>query len=182
MSQALDKQFKFLSWSDIDQACLSLYSQMRKTNYVPDAIIGLLRGGVIPARIMADYFGIMLDFFALDVKLYTGIGTRKEEPVIRYDFKDSDLSGKVLVIDDIWSSGKTMNAVLNRFKGKDITTATLFWQEPVDKKPNFYSEVARSNEWIVFPWETMEFKREASGSIGTKIQHEDLILAVHRKK
>ena len=182
MNQLLDKQFKFLSWSDIDQSCLSLYSQMRKANYVPDAIIGLLRGGVIPARMMADYFGIMLDFFALDVKLYTGIGTRKEEPVIRYDFKDSDLEGKnVLVIDDIFDSGKTMNAVLEHFKGHNVTTATLFWKETAKEKPDYYAEISKENEWVVYPWETMEFKREMQEKIGTKAQNEKPVIETHRK-
>ena len=146
-------EFKFLGWQEIDSACLSLYSQMHVANYVPDAIIGLLRGGVVPARIMADYFGIVLDFFALDVKLYTGIGTRKEEPVIRYDFKDSDIKDKrILVLDDIYDSGKTMNAVIDHFEGHNITTATLLWKETAQKKPNYYAEVAKEEEWTIFPW------------------------------
>jgi hypothetical protein len=50
--------------------------------YKPDCIIGLLRGGVVPARIFADYYNIVLDFFALDVKLYNGIDERREKPLI----------------------------------------------------------------------------------------------------
>lgn len=160
--ETIDRQFKFLTWRDIDRLCFSLYAQMSKNHYVPDAIIGLLRGGVIPSRIMADYFGIVLDFFALDVKLYDGIGVRKETPVIRYDFKDTDIKGKILVIDDIFDSGKTMKAVQDHFKGKDITTATLFWKETAKEKPNYYAEIAKEKEWIIFTWEQMEFKREIS--------------------
>jgi len=164
-----DRQFKFLSWWDIDQACLNIYSQMKKDNYAPDAIIGLLRGGVIPARIFADLHGIVLDFFALDVKLYESIGVRKKEPIIRYAFKHKDVEDKkILVLDDIWDSGKTMNAVLEHFEGKDITTATLFWKENAEKKPNYYAEVAKEPEWVVFPWEMLEFKREAAEKIGAK--------------
>ena len=164
----MSQEFRFLDWTDIDELCLSLYKKMAKDNYVPDAIVGLLRGGVIPARIIADYFGIVLDFFALDVKLYDGIGVKKEEPIIRYDFKDSDISGKILIIDDIYDSGKTMKAVLEHFKGKDITTATLLWKETALEKPNYYVDIAKEHEWVVFTWETMEFKREMDAKIGTK--------------
>ena len=182
MSQSLDKQFKFLGWSDIDRACLSLYSQMHKNDYVPDVIIGLLRGGVIPARIMADYFGIMLGFFALDVKLYTGIGTRMGEPVIRYDFKDSDIEGKkILVVDDILDSGRTMNAVLEQLKGNSIATATLFWKETAKDKRDYYAETSSEIEWIVYPWETMEFKREMQTKIGDKAKMEKPVIETHRK-
>jgi len=154
-------KFKFLSWYEIEEACFTIYRKMKRDNYVPDSIIFLLRGGVVPARIFADYFGIVLDFFALDVKLYDKIGVRKEEPIIRYDFKDSDLDGKkVLILDDIWESGKTMKAVLNKFKGKDITTATLYWKENAPEKPNYYAEVAEKGKWLVYPWEMHEFKKK----------------------
>jgi hypoxanthine phosphoribosyltransferase len=158
--EIIDRKFKFLSWYEMEEACLAIYRKMKRDNYVPDSIIGLLRGGVVPARIFADYFGIVLDFFALDVKLYDGIGVRKEKPLIRYDFKDEDLKGRILVIDDIFDSGKTMKAVLDHFKGKDITTATLYWKEKAPGKPNYYARVAEKEEWIVFPFEVYEFKRE----------------------
>lgn len=168
--ETIDKQFRFLNWYDIDSTCLSIYSQMKSANYVPDAIIGLLRGGVVPARIFADYFGIVLDFFALDVKLYDGIGVRKKEPVIRYGFKHNDVEGKkILVVDDIFDSGKTMHAVLDHFEGKDITTATLFWKETANKKPNYYGDVVKHEEWLVFPWETMEFKKEMAEKMQKKV-------------
>lgn len=158
--ETTDRKFRFLSWPDIEKSCLSIYKQMVVNNYVPDSIIGLLRGGVVPARIFADYFGIVLDFFALDVKLYDKIGVRKEEPVIRYSFKEDDLNGKVLVIDDIYDSGTTMKAVLEHLKGKDITTATLFWKETANTKPDYYAEISKKNEWVVFEWEKREFERE----------------------
>jgi len=142
---------------------------MLKDNYAPSAIIGLLRGGVVPSRILADYFGIVLDFFALDVKMYDKIGVRKEEPIIRYTFKRKDVEGKkILVIDDIWDSGMTMKAVMDHFEGKDIVTATLLWRENAIKKPNYYAEVVKENIWTIFPWETMEFKREATERLGRR--------------
>ena len=157
-----DRHFRFLDWFDIDNACLSLYSQMKANNYAPDCIIALLRGGVIPARILADYFGISIDFFAIDVKLYDKIGVQKEEPIIKYLFKKSELKGNILVVDDIFESGKTMNAVLDQLIGKNVTTATLFWKETATQKPNYYAEVAKEKEWIVFVWEMYEFKREVN--------------------
>lgn len=170
MAQAIiDKQYKFLSWHDIDELCLSLYAQMLKDNYAPSAIIGLLRGGVVPSRVLADYFGIVLDFFALDVKMYDKIGVRKEEPVIRYAFKHKDIDGKkILVADDIWDSGLTMKAVMEHFEGKDVATATLLWRKDAAEKPNYYAEVVEKDIWCVFPWEQFEFKREATEKLGAK--------------
>lgn len=151
-------KFRHLTWQDIDKYCENIYYQMLRDKYQPDCIIGLLRGGIVPARIFSDYFNILLDFFALDVKLYNGIDSRNDEPRIKTFF--GDVSGKILIVDDILDSGKTMNAVLKYLGDKDVTTATLLWKETAPNKPNYYADIAKKDEWIVFPFETKEFERE----------------------
>lgn len=154
-------KFEEISWEKVEELCYDIKEQMDNSNYVPDAIIGLLRGGVVPARIFADYFNITLDFFALDVKLYDGIGKRKEKPIIRYAFKDNDIDGKrILVVDDIYDSGTTMNAVLEHLKGKNVTTTTLHWKETANQKPDYFAEIAYKGQWYCYPWEKHETKRE----------------------
>ena len=157
----MDRQrhFKFVTWEDIEKSCLSIYSQMCCDKYEPQSIVALLRGGVIPGRIFSDYFNILLDFFALDVKLYDGIGVKRETPTIK-PFAGDVQGKKILIIDDIWDSGVTMNAVLNYLGDEDITTATLFWKETAQSEPTYYSERAEENTWVVFPWETYEFWRD----------------------
>lgn len=154
-------KYRHLSWDDIDKYCLAIYAQMCHNKYRPEVIIGLLRGGIVPARIFSDFFNIFIDFFALDVKLYTGINKRNEEPIIKTFF--GDVKGRsILLIDDIYDSGKTMNAVLKYLEGENITTATLLWKETAENKPNYYAEIAKKDEWIVFPFERYEFWREVS--------------------
>ena len=151
-------RYKNLSWTDVQGGCLHIYTNMMEVGFVPDAIIGLLRGGVVPARIFSDFFHIMMDFYAIDVKLYTGIGERNENPVIK-PFNIDIAGKKILVIDDIWDSGKTMEAVLGALRGEDVTTATLLWKESTKTKPDYYYEPVEDNQWIVFPWERYEFAR-----------------------
>ena len=158
-----DLKYRHLSWEDIEKASLSIYSQMCHDKYVPDVIIGLLRGGVVPARIFSDFFNIIFDFVALDVKLYTGINKRNSEAHIKSFFGDVK-DKKILIVDDIYDSGKTMEAVLKFLKEEDITTATIFWKEAAKKKPNYYADIAKKKEWIVFPWERYEFWREINGN------------------
>jgi len=150
--------YRFVTWQEIENASLSIYAKMLQNNYKPQSIIGLLRGGIVPARIFSDFFDILLDFFALDIKLYTGINERNDEPSIKSfcgDVKDT----KILIIDDIWDSGKTMEGVLNYLGDEDITTATLFWKETAKGRPTYYAETVKENTWIVFPWENYEFWR-----------------------
>jgi hypothetical protein len=135
---------------------------MVSNQYHPNAIIGLLRGGVIPARIFSDYFNILLDFFALDVKLYNGVNKTREKPVIGPFSLNAIKGRKILLLDDIYDSGRTMESVLEYLKGEDITTATLLWKETAKKKPDYYAQIAEENTWIIFPWEKHEFEKETS--------------------
>ena len=128
--------------------------------YKPEAIVGLLRGGVIPARIFCDYFNVTLDFFAIDVKLYNGIGERMEEPKIREFEEDLIRGNRILVVDDIADSGDTMRAVLNHLRTENIKSATLYYKGTTKIKPDYYAEIVEENTWLNFPWEREEFKRE----------------------
>jgi hypoxanthine phosphoribosyltransferase len=149
------KEFVYPTWDQVEAYCFDMFSQMEKDGLKPDSIVALLRGGVVPARIFSDFYGILLNFFALDVKFYTGIGETQKAPVIRAF--NEDITGEtILIVDDIWDSGKTMQVVLDHFGDTNIVTSTLFWKETAKGKPDYYSQVAKENEWIVFPWEKRE--------------------------
>jgi hypoxanthine phosphoribosyltransferase len=162
-------KYNHVSWSDVDEYCMDIVAQMDETGYRPDCIIGLTKGGVVPARIVADYFDLDMDF--IDVKYYDGINQRMSKPKIEGSdefFGNFHLHKRMLVVDDIWDTGDTMMAVVERLiqpfrphkLGAHVTTATLFWKEGASKKPDYYAGVAKPGEWINFPWERYEFQRE----------------------
>jgi len=154
-----------VEWSDVEFQCRYIYESMLLKNYKPDCIIGLTRGGVIPARILADILGISDNFHFMDVRFYNGVNDRKEHPVIRNiddHFTDSMFDKKIIVVDDIWDSGKTMIAVTEYLKKmglRNFCTATLFWKEVTENKPDYYAQTAKKNEWVRFPWEKYEFEK-----------------------
>jgi hypoxanthine phosphoribosyltransferase len=159
-----ETNYKHLTWEEVERDCFCIYGDMVEIGYKPDYIIGLMKGGVVPARIFADYFGVRFDFYTWNVSLYNGINTKENELKIgefNVDLRDK----KVLIIDDIWDSGVTMNGVLDYLETDDdsnmqIKTATLFLREGSRERPDHYCEIAPSNDWIVFPWEKFEFDNE----------------------
>ena len=76
------------------------------------------------------------------------------------DFYGDVKNKKISIVDDIWDSGKTMKSVLDYLGDEDIVTATLYWKATAKGKPDYYAEVAGENEWIVFPFECQEFRRQ----------------------
>ena len=48
----------FYTWQDIEKMCLSIVNQMYKENWRPDYIVGITRGGNIPATIISNILDV----------------------------------------------------------------------------------------------------------------------------
>lgn len=153
--------FVHLSWQDVEDSCVNIYNRILEDNIEINAILALFRGGVVPGRIFADLFDVVFDFYGMDAKFYTGINSTMEKVKIRPS-SDIDVSGKkLLIVDDIWDSGRTMEAALIELETKlteHIVTATLVWKVTAKGQPSYFDKIA-DNEWIIFPWEKREFTR-----------------------
>ena len=57
----------FYSWQDIETMCTNIVKQMYADNFKPDYIVGITRGGNIPATIISNMTGISCE--ALKVSL-----------------------------------------------------------------------------------------------------------------
>ena len=57
----------YYSWTDIERMCVSIVNQMYADNWRPDYIVGLTRGGNVPATIISNMTGIRCE--ALKVSL-----------------------------------------------------------------------------------------------------------------
>lgn len=154
--------YKYLTWKDFENCCYCLNQKFALDNYTPEIIIGLSRGGVIPARILSDILN-NFDLYFIDVKLYDGT-KKKDNIVIRSDVDLSLIKDKkAVIVDDIYDSGTTIKSVVSYLKSKEfnnISTATLYAREGLNEYPNYYSKIVKRKDWIVFPWEKNEFKKE----------------------
>ncbi|GIU71605.1 MAG: phosphoribosyltransferase [Candidatus Nitrosocaldaceae archaeon] len=148
-----------LSWDDVYDICIKLAEDIIDDDYNIDTIIGVSRGGLIPARIFADIFDIH-DIFIITAQYYIDINKRLDKPIININTAIEKLKGKnVLIVDDITDTGNTMLALIDILKDKadNIKTLTLYKKPKSVFKPDYYSEV--TDEWIVFPWERCETLR-----------------------
>ena len=161
-------KYAHLSWDDVEKSCINMYAAMKSDSYYPDVIIGLLWGGVVPTRIFVDLFATdRLNAHVIYASLYNNIGVAKDKVDLVSHYCAKDLTGKkVLIIDDIWDSGRTMRAALQSLIQYDciVTAATLVYKN-VDAAiaPHYYDKVLSDRGiYIVFPWEKYEFYREIS--------------------
>lgn len=145
---------------------LDLVRQISQKGFKPNYIAGVVRGGLVPAVYLAQYYGISV----IPVRCST---RDLNEPVNVTELIDAVKNGGcVLIVDDIVDSGSTFAKIyeglqegLGPFElGNRVRSAALFWNPAQDEfDPDFYvNEINRTEDdtWIVFPYE--EFWRGLS--------------------
>ncbi|HIH89484.1 TPA: phosphoribosyltransferase [Candidatus Bathyarchaeota archaeon] len=130
---------------------------MNAVRYRPDFIVSLARGGWVYGRVLCDYLNVS-DLVSLKVEHWGMTATPDGEAKIKYPF-NIDLTGrKVLIVDDISDTGKSLKVATEYIKGMnpaDIKTTTLFYLTGSSFKPDFYGE-EMTWRWVVFPWNWVE--------------------------
>jgi hypoxanthine phosphoribosyltransferase len=152
---------KVVAWSEVVRWSNDLAFSILDSGYRPDVIVAIARGGLVPARLLADYMNV-IDILSIKVEHWIETGSHQEEAVIKYETKDVDLSGKrVLIVDDICDTGKSLvvakEFVQKYWKPSEIKLATLQYIEPVAQiKPEYFVDLVKDWTWYMYPWNYVE--------------------------
>lgn len=156
--------FEVPTWSQIFDMSLCLAQKIRVSGYRPHVIVGVIRGGMVPARVLADLLEVPM-VATVQVEFYVNIGKTAAEPVLKQGLAASVAGKRVLVVDDIADSGKSLQLVLNYLQDQgaaEIKSATLYYKRKSVVEPSFFEKETEC--WVVFPWETRETLREILNS------------------
>lgn len=149
-------QFEVLSWDFTYQLLIELAEKIRKSNYRPDLILGISRGGWPPARVISDFLENP-NIANIKVEFYTDISKMSKEPIITQTISTPVEGKSILLVDDVADTGKTLKLVYNKLienNAKDIKVATLYYKPKSIFKPDFF--MMNTKAWVVFPWERYE--------------------------
>lgn len=150
---------KLVSWNDIENWCDDLRDSIIES-YEPNVIIGLARGGLVPARILSDKMWIK-DLVSIKTE-HWGITATKDGSAVLKTETNLNLSGKnVLIVDDITDTGESMRIAYDYVKSlnpKVLKTATMLHISRSAFVPDFYSREIKEDEWawFIFPWNVYE--------------------------
>jgi hypoxanthine phosphoribosyltransferase len=150
---------KFLipEWNDIYEMCIKLAEKIKKSCFFPDLIVGIARGGWIPARILSDLLENP-NVASVRVEFYVDVAKTSQSPKITQGISIPPTGKTVLAVDDVADTGKSLKAVIEYLYGlgaKQVKTATLHYKPKSIVKPDFYVE--ETDAWIVYPHERFEF-------------------------
>ena len=160
--------------------CWRLARKVYDSGWRPDVLLVLWRGGAAPGVALHEFFkakGVSLRHEPVKCSSYTGIGT--SNAVVEFDeraeslIKSLESGTKVLVVDDVFDTGRTAAAVHGRMDaiGCEMRLTCVYWKPSKNVtpyKPDFY--VTTLERWIVFP-------HEIEGLTPEEIMDKDPVLA-----
>lgn len=154
-----DWKFEIPTWEQIYELLLNLASHIRKVRFKPDIIVGIARGGWTPARIMLDLLENP-ELANVKAEFYLSVAETKGEPVITQPVSVSVKGKKVLVVDDVADTGKSLALVREHLKEQgaiEVKIATIYYKPWSIVTPDWFEK--KTNHWIIFPWERKETVR-----------------------
>ncbi len=147
------------SWENVYINSRKLAEKIKESGYQPDIIIGLARGGWVPARNLCDFLGVK-DLLSLKLEHWGITASPDGEAKIKFPLK-MDLSGrKVLIVDDCSDTGESLVEAkkhIQTLNPDEVKTATMqiFDSTPSEDIPDFWVEKIPW-VWVIYPWNMTE--------------------------
>jgi len=150
---------KIVNWDEIHRKCKTVAAKIEKSGYKPDMMIALARSGFVPGRILSDILGVT-DLVGLKVEHWLDTTAHhKEKATLPYKIPLKVKGKKVLVVDDIVDTGKSMALSVDYIKSFDpeqLKVAVLQHITASQFIPDYYAVKIKSWTWFIYPWNLTE--------------------------
>ena len=158
-------------WRKVERSLQDIAMQMYKDNWRPDYIVGITRGGLVPAVMLSHMTDIPMHTLCVQLGA-EGLDENTEsncwmaEDAYGYNEKQKN----ILVIDDINRGGDALAWLMNDWKSSCLPGDTLTWESVWHNNVKFAALMSDPNSivetdyfsaelptdletWVEFPWE-----------------------------
>ena len=172
-------EFEVPTWSQIYAMLVSQAEKIRCSGFKSDVIVGLTRGGWVPARVLSDSLEIHA-LATVGVEFYLGVSETISKPVLTQGVSLDVRGKKVLLVDDVTDTGGSLRLAVEHLEQRgvgEVQVATVYRKPLSVITPEFYEKETQC--WVVFPWEVKETLRNILGKHGgsVKVVAEKLVKA-----
>lgn len=151
------QEYLDLSWEMFGELCRALALRVAR-EFEPDLVIGIARAGAIPGAVVASI--LRKDFYALTISRREGGEVVRDRPAVLSAAPLQCQGKKVLLVDEITSSGETLRlglAAIRDLGPKEVRTAASFARRR-GYRPDFTA--METDATVIFPWDRKIYEGE----------------------
>lgn len=149
------KDYLEVPWDMFGELCRALALRVAR-DYQPDLVVGIARAGVIPAAVVASI--LRVDFYSMKISRKEGDQQVRERPAILSAAPPQAAGKRVLLVDEIATSGETLRmalAAVRDVRPAEVRTATSFARTQ-GYKPDYFA--LETDQTVIFPWDRKIFE------------------------
>lgn len=137
-----------ITWARFGELCQAL--ALAVAAYDPEIIVGIAKGGVLPAAVLASL--LRREFYPVRLSRRQDDRVVRDQPALLTPMPAAVGGKRVLVVDDIAVTGETLRLAVQealRLGAAMVKTATLFVHR-AGHRPDYF--VLETDELILNPW------------------------------
>jgi len=151
---------KLVTYDEISKWTLDVSRQIRDSECQPTVIIGLTRGGWVPARLLCDHLHVK-KLYAIKTEHWGITANQDGKALLTQELNANIEDENVLIVDDITDTGESLKLARNHIdalRPREVRTAALLHITHSRTEPDFYSVKVPEDQWtwFIFPWNLHE--------------------------
>lgn len=151
---------KLVTYDEISKWTLDVSRQVRDSACQPTVVIGLTRGGWVPARLLCDHLHVK-KLYAIKTEHWGITANQDGKALLTQELNANIENENVLIVDDITDTGESLKLAashVHQLDPKSIQTACLLHITRSKMEPDFYSVRVEEKDWtwFIFPWNLHE--------------------------
>ena len=135
-----------------------LAGQIRASDYHPDLVVAISRGGFTPARVLCDVLGLF-NLTSIRVVHYRKAAVREKQAYVKYPLCMDITGQRILLVDDVNDTGDTLEvarAHLESLGPTEVRIAVLHEKAHSPVRAEYVAESLDEWHWLIYPWAVVE--------------------------
>ncbi len=135
-----------------------LAAQIANSNYQPDLVVAISRGGFTPARVLCDVLGLF-NLTSIRIVHYRKAAVHEQQAYVKYPLCMDIADQRILLVDDVNDTGDTLRAGRAHLEGlgpTEVRIAVLHEKIRSPVKAEYVAEILDEWRWLIYPWAVVE--------------------------
>jgi hypoxanthine phosphoribosyltransferase len=147
---------RLVEWKEIIQWCSAVAEKVVNSDFRPDVVVGMARGGWVPSRLICDEL-VVKQLLSVKTQHWGLTATSDGQAVLSSGISENLQGRRVLIVDDITDTGESIRLAFEHVKSlgpAETKCATMLHINHSKFVPDYYAREVNAAEWIwfVFPW------------------------------